>query len=206
MKILLIVLVILALLLIGGVIWMGMPKGPSLRDVAHLRTPQILEMGPQKVLLVRATGNPNVVGKDAFGLLMKSYFRMKGVPKGGPSFKPPRARWPVHADIPMEEWEGLYAMPVPEGINEIPESGSKEGLTLELATWEYGEVAQILHVGRYDAEPTTVETLLGFLRSQGYEISGLHEEEYLRGPGLFFAGNPDSYLTVIRYPVEKIVF
>lgn len=206
MKVSIIALVVLAILLVCVVVWLGMPKGPSLRDVAHLRTPQILGMDPQKILLVKAKGNPNAVGKQAFGLLMKTYFRLKGVPKGGPPFKPPRARWPVHSDIPMEEWEGLYAMPVPETVNEIPESGSQEGLTVELTTWEYGQVAQILHVGRYDAEHSTVETLQGFLRSQGYEISGLHEEEYLKGPGFLFAGNPDKYLTIIRYPVKKVVY
>jgi len=203
MKIALIVVAILVILLAGLVVWMGMPRGPSLEEVAHLREPLIVEMGPQRVLQVRAKGNPNEVGKQAFGLLMKTYFGLKGVPKGGPSFKPPRARWPVQAGIPMEEWEGLYAMPVPETLTEIGVGSAAGGLSVELATWEYGEVAQILHVGRYNAEIPTVEILQGFIRSQGYEIEGLHEEEYLKGPGFLFPGNPDKYLTVIRYRVKK---
>ena len=77
-------------------------------------------------------------------------------------------------------------------------------LTVELVTWEYGEVAQILHVGGYDEETADTEALKEFIRSQGYEITGLHEEEYLKGPGFLFAGNPDKYLTLIRYPVKKI--
>ncbi len=204
MKIVLIILVVLAVLMVGLVIWMGLPRGPSLEQVAHLRTPQILEMPPQQVLLVRARGNPNQVGKQAFGLLMKTYFGLKGVPKGGPDFKPPRARWPVQAGIPMVEWEGLYAMPVPEAVTTIGGARTSQGLSVELATWEYGEVAQILHVGRYDAEVPTVETLHGFIRSQGYVIDGPHEEEYLKGPGFLFAGDPDKYLTIIRYPVKKL--
>lgn len=204
MKILLIVLVIVALLLVGIVLWMGSPKGPSLKAVAHLRAPQILTMEPQKVLEVRAKGNPNVVGKQAFGLLMKTYFALKGVPKGGPFLPAPRGRWPVTADIPMEEWEGIYAMPVPESMSGLPSPKSAGELTVELTTWQYGEVGQILHVGSYDSEVSTVEKLRGFLRSQGYEITGLHEEEYLRGPGFLFAGNPATYLTLIRYPVRKI--
>jgi len=203
-KTLLIVVVVVAVLLIGVVVWMGSPKGPSLEDVAHLRTPHILEMGPQKVLLIRAQGNPNAVGKKAFGLLMKSYFGLKGVPKGGPSLKPVRARWPVGADTPMEEWVGLYAMPVPETVTEFQGFESKDGLTVELATWEYGEVAEILHVGRWDDEIADTEALIEFIRAQGYEITGLHEEEYLKGPGFLFAGNPENYLTLIRYPVKRI--
>ncbi len=204
MKILLIVAVLLVVLVAAVVGWMGLPKGPSFSEVSHLQTPQILEMEPQKVLQVRARGNPNAVGKSAFGLLMKTYFGLKGVPKGGPDFMAARARWPVGLDTPMEEWVGLYAMPVPGSVTEVPEAGSQDDLTVELTTWEYGEVAQILHVGRYDQEVADTEALKAFIRSQGYEITGLHEEEYLKGPGFLFAGNPDKYLTLIRYPVKKI--
>jgi len=204
MKIFLIVIGVLALLLACGIIWMGMPKGPSLEEVAHLRSPRIVEMGPQKVLLVRAKGNPNEVGPEAFGLLMRTYFSLQGVPKRGPDFKSPRARWPVDAEIPQEEWEGLYAMPVPESVTEIPERSTEGGLSMELVTWEYGEVAEILHVGRYDEEPPTVEALMEFIADQGYVVSGQHEEDYLKGPGFLFAGKPDNYLTIIRYPVTKV--
>jgi hypothetical protein len=204
MKILLMIVVLVVVIIAGIVAWLGMPKGPSLSEVAHLRNPQILDMGPQKVLQVRAQGDPNAVGKSAFGLLMKTYFGLKGVPKGGPDFKPARARWPVGADIPMEEWVGLYAMPVPGSVTEVGGGESKDGLMVELATWEYGEVAQILHVGRYDQEVADTEALKAFIRSQGYEITGLHEDEYLKGPGFLFAGNPDKYLTLIRYDVKKI--
>jgi hypothetical protein len=200
----LVVAVVLVLLVIVGVLWIGMPKGPALSEVAHLQTPEILEMGPQKVLLVRAQGNPNVVGKTAFRLLMKTYFGLKGVPKGGPAFKPPRARWPVDSGAPMEEWVGLYAIPIPETVTEVPDRASAGGLTVELTTWDYGEVAQVLHIGRYDQEPPTVEKLKAYVLSQEYEFSGQHEEEYLKGPGLLFAGNPDKYLTILRYPVRKV--
>jgi hypothetical protein len=103
----------------------------------------------------------------------------------------------------MEEWVGLYAMPVPATVTEVQGVESKDGLTVELITWEYGEVAQIL-VGAYDEEIADTEALMVFVRSQGYEITGLHEEEYIKGPGFLFAGNPDNYLTLIRYPVKKI--
>lgn len=204
MEIVLVFLGIVVLLLGVGVLWMGLPKGPSLASVAHLQVPLILEMEPQKVLLVEARGDPNVVGRKAFGLLMKTYFRLKGVPKGGATFQAPRGRWPVGEGAPKEEWIGLYAMPVPESVSEVPKGATDGDLSVELATWEYGEVAQILHVGRYDAEEPTVEKLMGFLRTQGYVVAGPHEEEYLKGPGMLFAGKPDNYLTIVRYPVRRI--
>ena len=202
MKVLLMVGVLI-LVVVALVLWFGMPKGPSYQEVAHLEDPRIVAIPPQKVLLVRATGDPNEIGGDAFGLLMKTYFKLKGVPKSGPDFKPPRARWPVGEGIPKSEWEGLYAVPVPETVTSIPQVREGDGHTVELVEWDYGEVAEILHVGRYDEEPPTVERLEAFVMEEGYEISGMHEEEYLKGPGLLFGGTPDRYLTVIRYPVRK---
>lgn len=204
MKILLIILVLLVILVVAVVAWMGMPKGPSVEEVAHLKTPQILTMEAQQVLQVRARGDPNQVGKAAFGLLMKTYFKLKGVPRGGPQMKAPRARWQIEPGIAMEEWEGLYAIPVPESVTGLPMTEPQEGLTVELTTWEYGEVAQVLHVGPWDQETANIEALHGFIRSQGYQITGLHEEEYLKGPGFLFAGNPENYLTLIRYQVRRI--
>jgi hypothetical protein len=188
--------------LIGVIVWIGSPRGPRLRDVAHLREPHLVTLPPQKVLLVTAHGDPNVVARKAFGLLMKTYFALKGVPKVGPAFKPPRARW-SGIGAPAGEMTGLYAMPVPDTVKELPATRGAEGLEVTLATWDYGEVAELLHVGPYSAEPPTVDRLTSFVTEQGYEIAGPHEEEYLRGPGMIFAGDPKGYLTLIRYSVRR---
>lgn len=34
-------------------------------------------------------------------------------------------------------------------------------------------------------------------------VVGEHEEEYVKGPGMLFAGDPEQYLTIIRLRVEK---
>lgn len=194
---------ILILVLAGVLIWVGMPKGPSVEDVAHLARPEIREMAPQKVLLVRARGAPGATARRAFGLLTRTYFRLKDVPKRGRVLNAFRARWPVGEGLPQDQWEGHFAIPVSEEITEVPPGSQSGELTVTLETWEYGEVAQVLHVGRYDAEEITVERLREFIRSQGYEIAGPHEEEYLKGPGLLFSGNPERYLTMVRYRVRR---
>jgi hypothetical protein len=194
---------VLLILAVIFVYWFGSPRGPSLDKVAYLKAPRITTLPSQKVLLVTAKGDPNAAGMQAFGLLMKTYFKLKGVPKGGPNFKPPRARWPVGADVPVDQWVGLYAMPVPETVTALPTVKSPSGFSVELTTWEYGEVAEILHVGSYANEKPTIESLHAFIAQQGYEISGLHEEEYLKGPGMFFKGNPETYLTIIRYQIAR---
>jgi|WetSurMetagenome_2_1015567.scaffolds.fasta_scaffold00060_14 hypothetical protein len=185
------------------VLWMGMPKGPKLEQVAFLKQPRITTMKNERVLVVVAKGAPNVVAKKAFGLLMKTYFGLKGVPKGGPDFKAPRGRWPVDEGTPPDQWVGRYAMPLPDAAGVPAGVEEKDGMRVESATWEYGQVAEILHVGRYDREQPTIKALRDFIDQGGWRIVGEHEEEYLRGPGMIFAGNPGTYLTIIRYRIAK---
>ncbi len=68
--------------------------------------------------------------------------------------------------------------------------------------WRYGTVAEILHVGSYATETPTIERLHQFIADQGYEIAGPHEEEYLKGPGMWGVKEKD-YLTIIRYQVRQ---
>jgi effector-binding domain-containing protein len=94
-------------------------------------------------------------------------------------------------------------MPVPEGVTEIPPHEADPGMSVSLTQWEYGQIAQIVHVGPYDKEEPTIERLKDFIAEQGYEIAGPHEEEYIKGPTMFSAGNPEEYVTIIRYQVKK---
>jgi effector-binding domain-containing protein len=64
-------------------------------------------------------------------------------------------------------------------------------------------VAEILHVGSYSSEEPDIRRLHAFVESKGYRVIGDHEEEYVKGPGMFFAGDPDKYLTIIRVRIEK---
>lgn len=168
----------------------------------HLKTPKISEKKNQKMLVVEAKGDPNVIGGKAFGLLFQLYYSMKETPKG-PMQAAPRARWPVSLDTPKSEWIGLYALPVPETITALPQHQVQEGLKASLTTWEYGEMAEILHVGPYDKEEPTVERLMDFVKDQGYVVIGEHEEEYIKGPTMNGKGDTEKYLTIIRYRVQK---
>jgi effector-binding domain-containing protein len=195
---------IAALVIIIAVIIFMKMQGPDLSPYLALRDPAIRTMPSQRVLEVEARGAPGKVGKKAFGLLMKAYYGVKGVSNGGPDFKPPRARWPVAASTPQDEWIGRYAMPLPDSIQVGNLPKAPEGMSIRVTTWEYGEVAEILHIGPYSRETPTIERLRDFIGTRGYRIVGEHEEEYCRGPGMFFRGNPEKYYTVIRYRVEKV--
>ncbi len=126
-----------------------MTQGPDLAKLEHLKEPEISTAPNQKMIVVEAKGDPNIVGERAFGLLFRMYFKMKDAPKG-PNQPPPRARWPLALDTPKTEWLGLYAMPVPETTTVLPQYEAAPELMVSLTTWEYGEVAEILHLGPYE--------------------------------------------------------
>lgn len=181
-----------------GACWGSPPVDPSL--YASLRDPSISSLPDQRVLQVVVPGKAQDAAATGIGLLFKAWFTL-GVDGAPPA---PRGRWPADPATPEDQWVGILAMPIPDSVTALPDPPSKDGHTVELATWTYGEVAQILHEGSYDTEPPTVQRLHDFIQAQGYRISGLHEEEYVKGPGMFFRGDPAKYLTVIRYPVQKV--
>lgn len=200
MKIARLIFVIFALAIIS-VLFIAQNSNTSGFD--HLKEPKISNKKHQKMLVIEAKGDPNIIGEKAFGLLFQLYYSMKETPKG-PIQPAPRARWPVSLDAPKSEWMGFYALPVPETITELPQYEEQEGLKASLTTWEYGEVAEILHVGPYDKEEPTMKRLMDFVKDQGYIVFGEHEEEYIKGPTMYGKGDPEKYLTIIRYHVKKL--
>ncbi|WP_419942359.1 hypothetical protein [Candidatus Palauibacter sp.] len=52
-------------------------------------------------------------------------------------------------------------------MDSLPRHTPPEGVTAAIATWDYGTVAEILHVGRYEAERPTIERLEAFVEAEG---------------------------------------
>jgi hypothetical protein len=198
-----VVLLAVPLVIVAAAVLLFTMGGPNPAQFEYLREPQVRILPDQRVLQVEVKGEPEVVGSQAFGLLFKTYFKLKGVPKG-PKQPAPRARWPLSLDTPKDQWIGRYAMPVPESVDSLPsQEVGESGLHATITTWQYGDVAELLHVGPYDREEPTITKLTQFIKECRYEVVGEHEEEYIKGPGMFSKGNPDKYLTIIRYRVKK---
>jgi len=161
--------------------------------------PQILEMPPQKMAVVQAKGAPDKVFSELMPALYGSVYTLKFdlKKKGLPTFKVSglRARYPDAHLVPKEEWTHIIGLPIPEDTTSLPQKAP--GTEVKIETWEYGTVAQILHLGAYNQEYPTIERLHQFIEENGYEIAGTHEEEYLT--------TPDAKVpkTLIRYPVRK---
>ncbi|MBN1761183.1 MAG: GyrI-like domain-containing protein [Chitinispirillaceae bacterium] len=200
-KSIIIVSVLLLLVGIGIALFSMSHHGPSFDEVSHLLTPRITKKPSQNMLVVEATGDPNNTVGPAFGLLFKTWFKIKDRPKGK-KMEAPRARWPKPFETPRDKWVGIYALPVPASLKSLPDVTGKNGLKPELREWQYGTVAEILHVGPYSSEDTSFAKLKLYISDNGYEICGDHEEEYLKGPGIL-PTNPEKYLTILRYEVRQ---
>lgn len=183
----------------AGLWWFNSASQPSKEELAayeYLTEPEMTDLPARKMLVAEVKGDPNVGGKEAFGKLFSELPKIQK--EYGGEMSAPIGRWDLSlVDKPKEEWTGVFGIAVSD---DAPEGERGEGLKVE--TWEYGQVAQILHQGSYASEPPTIERLEQFIADEGYDIVGLHEEEYLKGPGMFWAGNPDDYYTIIRYRVQ----
>ncbi|MEK7848587.1 MAG: GyrI-like domain-containing protein [Chloroflexota bacterium] len=169
------------------------PRGPSAKG------PQMVEMPSQRMAVVRGKGAPDKVFPELFPALYGSVYTLKFAlkKKGLPTFKvaPPRARYPDGLSVPKAQWTHIIGIPIPEDTTSLPQK--VPNVEVKIETWEYGTVAQILHLGTYDQEYPTVERLLQFIEESGYQVAGAHEEEYL--------SRPDANVprTIIRYPIRK---
>jgi hypothetical protein len=166
--------------------------------VAPPPEPEILDMPSQKMAVVYTKGDPSVAGSEKVPAIFASvnavipYYKEKGIefPR-----EPLRARWPDLGYLPREEWTGIWGLPIPFAVDSLPQEA--EGVEVKIEVWEYGKVAQILHLGPYATEGPSVERLKEFVAKSGYEIIGTHEEEYLTLPGA-----PDPK-TIIRYRIRE---
>ncbi|MCR9140687.1 MAG: GyrI-like domain-containing protein [bacterium] len=177
--------------------------GPDLSKYDHLKTPQISQKASMQMLVTEITGDPNETTGAAFGVLYGAYYSIDGASVEEPW---PRSRWSrsiLTESTPMSEWRGVFAVPVADSLTEIPPEYAKADPAIRLETWDYGTVAEILHIGSYEDMTATTEKIEAHIEAQGYRITGMHEEEYLKGPGMIFEGDPNEYITILRYEVAK---
>ncbi len=164
------------------------------------KEPQILEMPSQRMAVVQGKGSPDKVFSELMPALYGSVYTLKfDLKKQGLStftVSGLRARYPDAHLVPQDQWTHIIGLPIPHDTNSLPQKTPAAAVRIE--TWEYGTVAQILHLGPYDQEYPTIERLHQFIQESGYEIAGMHEEEYLTRP------DAKVMKTIIRYPVKKI--
>jgi hypothetical protein len=165
--------------------------------------PETISLPDRKMLTITSVGDPNVVSEDIFGALYGTAYATKFK-----TFKPKGlqmplgklcALWPDAHLKPKDEWTGVWAIPVPDFVEQsdlVQKDPEKE---VKLEVWQGGKYAQILHKGHYSEEGPTVTKLHDFIENElkipMKDIPGTHEEEYLTSP------DAKEQKTIIRYRI-----
>lgn len=66
-------------------------------------------------------------------------------------------------------------------------------------SFDEGRSMQIMHLGPYSAEPSTIGKMVAFTEENGYRVRGKHHEIYLGDPR---RTKPEKLKTVLRHPIE----
>jgi hypothetical protein len=161
----------------------------------HLTPPRLVEMRDRPMAVVRTVGSPGAGIRAAEPVLRASNDRLRDergidVPCDSCAL---RSRWPNADEAPVAEWVALWALPIPEGVDRMPQVD--EELTVEVERWEYGELVEALHVGPMSAIQETVEAMREFTHEEGYELFGPQEEEYLP------PADSGTLRTLVRYRI-----
>jgi hypothetical protein len=106
------------------------------------------------------------------------------------------------------KWTLMIMQPefVSESISEraIEKVQKKKNLSalskLGFTAFDEGFSAQILHIGPYSEEKSTVDKIHSFIKGNGYELNGKHHEIYLGDPRKTAS---EKLKTILRQPIRK---
>jgi hypothetical protein len=106
-------------------------------------------------------------------------------------------RWTLLITLPDEATDDEIAASLAVGQARLP---AQLAADLRVAALDEGEVAQVLHVGPYEAERPTIERLHAAIAEAGLRPRGRHHELYLGDPR---RASPSMLRTLLRHPVER---
>lgn len=116
-------------------------------------------------------------------------------------------------EVPRDVWEWTLRLRLPSFIDAeaVAAARARKGTAsnaparladVAFELWDEGPCVQILHVGPYATEPTTLALVHEHMRERGLVEAGLHHEIYLTDPR---RGDPARAKTILRLPVKPAV-
>ena len=189
------------------------------------RHPAIVDVPELAFLMVDGRGDPSTseAYQDALQALYSVAYTLKfALKKADPArdFKvaPLEGLWwaddaaPAMAELQRDRdaWNWTMLIAVPDAVTTGEVRAAAEAATrrrelpaaplLRLERLREGLAAQIMHVGPYAEEASTIESLHAWVAAQGYELRGRHHEIYLGDPR---RTAPERLKTVLRHPVRE---
>lgn len=192
--------------------------------------PTIVNIPSMSYIAVRGKGNPNAEGgeyKNSIGLLYAIAFTIKMSKLGDHKID-------GYFDFVVPPLEGLWWQNNTSGLDynrkddmqfismiRLPDFVTKQDFAwaiaeathkknqdfskVEFLEYDEGLCVQCMHIGSYDLEPTTIESMHAYMQAQGYQLDiqnpRYHHEIYLSDPRKC---SNDRLKTVIRHPIIKL--
>ena len=197
------------------------------KDFKNLYTPPsekvvVVDVPAFNFLMVDGKGDPVISQeyKDAVEALFGVSYALKFIVKKGKSavdygVLPLEGLWwaddmKAFVDGKRDTWKWSAMIMQPKFVTEqmvediVEQVKKKKNLTalskMRFKILHEGLSAQIMHLGPYSAEKATVEKIHGFIKDNGYLVSGKHHEIYLSDPRKSAA---EKLKTVLRQPIKK---
>lgn len=160
--------------------------------------PHIYTLTGGKVLVAKISGDPDIT-MDTAGTTLYSAGRKL---KLSPSYITGRhLEWNQRNTTPIQEWVVYYSRMVPETAIGLADIKDTANVSIYYERRENTEVAEILHVGRYEDIPESLKKLRQFVEKEGYRFSGFYEEVYHIFESI--ESDPGKYETLLRYQVAQ---
>ena len=188
---------------------------PSAKEISVVKVPKM------NFLSIEGKGDPNTSQeyKEAIEALFPVAFKIK--------FTAKKELGQDYAVMPLEGlwwaadmnkfsandksawlWESLIMQPsfitqkiFQKAVDEVKAKKDLPGLAkIKFITLEEGFSAQILYVGSYSEEKTTIEKLHAFIKEKGGSLTQKHHEIYLSDPR---KTAPEKLKTIIRQPFKR---
>jgi len=160
--------------------------------------PEIVKLPRRKVLTITSVGNPNAAQpylQALYGTAYGTKFKVFKPKKKDMKIGLFSAFW-IDAHLkPKSKWTGVWNLEVPDFVTAKDLIQKNPALPVKLTTLPAGNHAQVLYIGPYDKETTTIRQLHAFIANQKMTLVGPHEEVYLSKPG-------PKAKTIIRYRVR----
>ncbi|WP_404387406.1 GyrI-like domain-containing protein [Humibacillus xanthopallidus] len=183
--------------------------------------PRLVEVPCLRFLCLDGHGDPNT--SPAYSAAVKALYSVSYAAKfdvkkvGGPNFKVSALEglwWAEDLSTFLtgdrSQWHWTLMIRQPNAVTDdrlthlAHQAAAKTSLPaaaeLRLTSFEEGRAAQVLHVGPYATEASTIAKLHDFIREHGFALDGhrhKHHEIYLGDPR---RADPDKLRTIIRQP------
>ena len=166
-------------------------------DVQHFE-PHIYTMIGGKVLVAKIKGDPDITMDTAEVTLYSAGRKLKL----SPSYMSARhLKWNQRDTTPKQDWVVYYSRIVSETAIGLADIKDTAEVSIFYDRREKTEIAEILHVGRYDEISESLEKLRQFIDKEGYRLSGFYEEVYHVFESI--EPNLNEYETLLRYQVDR---